>query len=180
MKKKFLTTFLSLILVINMTACSPSSKTDLDGRKPAISSPSAPVSTTASDSAVSAPSDASEEKGGTEKYTSLEEWIDSEEKEQIVTQANDQLSSIGVSVDFFAEDNILVMAYSFAKQQKMDVSQSEIDESFAQKVAPVFADSAASLYESFESEYGLALEDIKVVVYNADGKELYSKYHSES
>lgn len=180
MKKKFLTAFLFLILVINMTACSPSSKAYSDDWEPAVSAPSAPVSTTASDSAVSASSDSSEEKDGTEKYVSLEEWINSEEKKQIVTQANDQLSSIGVSVDFFAEDNILVMAYSFAKLQKMDASQSEIDESFAQKVAPVFADSAASLYESFESEYGLTLEDIKVVVYNADGKELYSKYHSES
>lgn len=162
MKEKFLMALLSLILIINMAACSPFAETDPDGR----------------DFSVSAPSDSSEEKDGTEKYASLEDWIDSEEKEQIVTQANDQLNSIGVSVDFFAEDNILVMAYTFTKQKKMNVPQSEIDESFAQKVTPVFADSAASLYESFESEYGLALDDIKVVVYNADGKELYSQYHT--
>lgn len=178
MKEKFLTAFLLLILVISMTACSPSSKTDSDGKDFSESTASESLESASSPSD-SAASESSEEKGGTGKFASLEEWLNSEEKEQIVTQANDQLSSLGLSVDFLTEDNILVMEYSFTKQQKMAASQSEIDESFAKKVAPVFVDSAASLYESFESEYGLTLEDIKVVVRNADGKELYSKYHSE-
>lgn len=156
MKKKILAITLSLMLALGLAACGKANEAD---------------------STDATPSGSEDSPAG---YDSLESWLDSEDKEQTVTAANSQLNVSGLSIEFYAEgENILVIEYSYTTQQNVGSNQSEIYKTFDEKAAPVFSSLVASLFDSFESEYGVVLEDIKLVFRNADGAELYSRYYSE-
>lgn len=115
-----------------------------------------------------------------QEYASLEDWMSSDEQRMVVSAVNSQLESSGLSIDFYAEGNVMVMDYTYTEQQDLaGLSQEAIASIFDDQLAPLFSSLVSSLFDSFEDDYGLILDDIKLVFRNADGTELYSKYFSE-
>ena len=115
-----------------------------------------------------------------QEYASLEDWMNSDEQKLVVSAVNSQLEPSGISIDFYAEGNVMVMDYTYTEQQDLDgLSQEDIASVFDEQVAPTFSGMVASLFDSFETDYGLVLDDIKLIFRNADGTELYTKYFSE-
>lgn len=115
-----------------------------------------------------------------QEYASLEDWMNSDEQKLVVSAVNTQLESAGISIDFYAEGNVMVMDYTYTEQQDLEgLSQEDIASIFDEQVAPTFSGMVASLFDSFENDYGLVLDDIRLIFRNADGTELYTKYYSE-
>lgn len=113
-------------------------------------------------------------------YDSLDAWITSEEKDTIVDLVNSQLESSGLTLELYAEDNVLVMEYTYIEALDLsDYGQEEIDSMFDEQIAPTFLSTGEHMFDSFEAEYGLVLDDVKVVFLNADGSEIYSRYSSD-
>lgn len=113
-------------------------------------------------------------------YDSLEAWMESDDKNTIVTLVNSELESSGLTADFRAEGNVLVMEYTYT--EALDLSgytQDEIDAIFDEQVAPTFLSTGEQMFDSFEGEYGLVLDDVKVVFLNADGSQIYARYSSD-
>ena len=117
---------------------------------------------------------------GTQTYDSLEAWMDSADKDAVTSLVNSQLESSGLTMDLHAEDNVLVMEYTYAEEMDLTgYSQEEIDSIFDEQIAPTFLSTGEQMFDSFESEYGLVLTDVKVVFLNADGSQIYSRYSSD-
>lgn len=115
-----------------------------------------------------------------EEYASLEDWINSDEKKMGVDAVNSELEPAGISVDLYAEGNVLIMDYTYTEQQDLEgLTQEDISAVFEESVLPAFSSLITDLFDSFESDYGLVLDDIKLIYRNADGTELFSKYYSE-
>lgn len=115
-----------------------------------------------------------------QEYASLEDWMNSDEQKLVVSAVNSQLEPSGISIDFYAEGNVMVMDYTYTEQQDLaGMSQEDIASVFDEQIAPTFSGMVASLFDSFETDYGLVLDDIKLIFRNADGTELYTKYFSE-
>ncbi|MCM1187603.1 MAG: DUF4854 domain-containing protein [Lachnoclostridium sp.] len=194
MKKKFLIILLSLLFIFSLTGCGSARaleeppQTDSSDR-PAETDSSENISTASAEAGnPSAESNSTKnnfsENNSTETVSkeilSLQDWLDSENKEQNVAGANAQLNPIGLSLDFYAEDdNILVLEYTFSEQQDLGDDMAEIQKTFYESLASVYSDSVTSLFNDFESEYGIILADIKLVFLNADDTELYFRYYKE-
>ncbi len=115
-----------------------------------------------------------------QEYASLEDWISSDEQNLVVSTVNSQLEPLGLSIDIYAEGNVMVMDYTYTEQQDLEgLSQEDIASVFDEQVVPTFSSMVASMFDSFENSYGLVLDDIKLLFHNADGTELYTKYFSE-
>ncbi len=115
-----------------------------------------------------------------QEYATLEDWMNSEEQETVVSAVNSSLESYGLAIDFYAEGNVMVIEYTYTEQQDMDgLSQEDIASMFDEQIAPTFSGMVSSMFDSFEADYGLVLDDIKLIFCNADGTEIYSKYFSE-
>ena len=116
----------------------------------------------------------------TDSYGSLDEWMDGEEQKLIVTMVNEQLASVGLMIDIYADGNVLVMDYAYTEQQDLEgYTQEEINTVFEEQVIPTFSSMVTSLFDSFESDFGLILDDIRLVFRNADGTQLYSCDYSD-
>lgn len=121
-----------------------------------------------------------EEGGGSSDYANLDEWMVGDERELIINAVNTQLASSGMMMDVYADGNVLVMDYTYTEQQDLEgLTQEDIDAVFDEQVAPTFSSMVTSMFDSFESEYGLILDDIRLVFRNADGTELYSCDYSD-
>lgn len=121
-----------------------------------------------------------EEGGGSSDYANLDEWMAGDERELIINAVNTQLASSGMMMDVYADGNVLVMDYTYTEQQDLEgLTQEDIDAVFDEQVAPTFSSMVTSMFDSFESEYGLILDDIRLVFRNADGTELYSCDYSD-
>ena len=115
-----------------------------------------------------------------QEYASLEDWISSDEQKLVVSTVNSQLEPLGLSIDIYAEGNVMVMDYTYTEQQDLEgLSQEDIASMFDEQVVPTFSSMVSSMFDSFENSYGLVLDDIKLLFNNADGTELYTKYFSE-
>lgn len=113
-------------------------------------------------------------------YATLDDWMAGDEQNLIVSMVNEQLASAGLTIDIYADGNILVMDYTYTEQQDLEgYTQEEIDTVFNEQVAPTFSSMVANMFDSFESEYGLVLDDIRLVFRNADGTQLYSSNYSD-
>ncbi len=113
-------------------------------------------------------------------FASLEDWMNSDEQKALINAINQQFESVGVTIDFYAEGNVMVMDFTSTEQMDLEgISQEDMASMFESQVASVFSGMGSSLFDSFESDYGLVLDDIKMVFRNSDGTELFSKYFSE-
>jgi len=113
-------------------------------------------------------------------FASLEDWINSDEQKALVNAINQQFESVGATIDFYAEGNVLVMDFTATEQMDLGgTGQDDITRIFESQIASAFSDMGPKLFDSFESDYGLVLDDIKIVFQSYDGTELFSKYFSE-
>lgn len=113
---------------------------------------------------------------GTQNFDSLQEWIDSEEKRLVVDTVNEMLASSNLVYDMRAEDDVLVMEYTYLEQIDFgDMTQEDIDALFNESIAPL----ADNLATSFQSSYGFTVSDVCLIIYNLDGTKIYEKNISE-
>lgn len=107
-------------------------------------------------------------------YDSLQDWLTSEEARMIIESTNNTLASSGMTVDLAADGNIFVYEYYISDDLGIEsLSQDQI----AMVLDPVIESqrtSLTALFGSFESEYGIHLDGIRVVFYTAGGDKLYS------
>lgn len=119
------------------------------------------------------------ESSGTTSYASLEEWINSEEKTLVANMLNEQLASTGMSVDLYADGNILVLDFTFTEFIDLSGLDQEQIDSQIDTLLSSFSPVAANLLDTFDSNYGLILDDVRLIFRNADGTELYSRDSSD-
>lgn len=113
------------------------------------------------------------------RYDSLEEWLESPEKELILKTSNAQAGD-GVIIDFLANGNTLIMDYTYTEQADFSgFTQDEMNDLFKAIVTPEFIEALNSSFRTFETDFKVPLDDIQVIYRNADGTVLYSFYLSD-
>lgn len=101
----------------------------------------------------------------TEQYGSLKEWINSASKESFVSAINPSLEQVGLSVDFEADGDTLILIYRFTEQQDLpDYTEEELKDSFASSLSG----SVASMQENLETMLGFKISDMRIQIKNAD------------
>lgn len=125
-------------------------------------------------------SNGSASSSSTDTYATLDEWMAGEERNLIVTLVNEQLEPSGMTIDIYADGNVMVMDYTYTELQDLEgLTQEDINTVFDEQVAPTFSSMVTSMFDTFESDYGLVLDDIRLIFRNADGTELYSCDYSD-
>ena len=107
-------------------------------------------------------------------YDSLQAWVESDEAKLAVQQSNDALASSGMTVNISADGNVLV--YEYYLSDELGISELPEDQMTASFESTVEAQKASitSLFESFETMYGLKVEAIRYSYFTEGGEELYS------
>ena len=107
-------------------------------------------------------------------YDSLQAWVDSEEAAMAIQESNDVLASSGMTVNISADGNVLVYEYYLSDDLGIsELPEDQMEASFESTVESQKA-SITSLFENFESLYGLKLEAIRYSYFTEGGEELYS------
>lgn len=119
------------------------------------------------------------ESSGTTSYANLEEWINSDEKTLIANMLNEQLASTGMSVELYADGNILVLDFTFTEPVDLSGLDQEQIDSQLDTMMSSFSPVASNLFDTFDSSYGLILDDVRLTFRNTDGTELYSRDSSD-
>ncbi len=111
---------------------------------------------------------------------SLQEWIDCGEMTLTADAVNEVLASYGVSVAFRADGSVLVMEFTYADSGTFSgMNREELDTFFSESVSPVLAPTAETLFETFRTEYGFELDDIRLTFCDENGALFYEKNLSE-
>lgn len=107
-------------------------------------------------------------------YDSLQAWVESDEAKAAVQASNDALASSGMTVQISADGNVLV--YEYYLSDDLGISELPEDQMAASFESTVESQKASitSLFESFETMYGLKLEAIRYSYFTEGGEELYS------
>jgi len=111
-----------------------------------------------------------------EEGGSLAEFIKGDVMKKTVDFVNEQLKESNLKCEFSSEgDDTLVIKYTFLSQQVFDgVSSEAIVEAFDKGVAPVLEEQGKGMVTELEG-YGLSVKNLKLIINNADGTELYCK-----
>lgn len=105
-------------------------------------------------------------------YDSLQAWLESDEAVQTIEAANDMLASSGMTMNMSADGSILVYEYYVSDALGLsDVPEEDIAASFDASVESQRA-SIVSMFDSFESQYGLTLDAVRFAYYTEDGSKL--------
>ncbi|MGN0400831.1 MAG: DUF4854 domain-containing protein [Acetatifactor sp.] len=113
-------------------------------------------------------------------YASLDDWINSPEKDATAKAVNSTLESMGLSADFGADGDILEMIYRFLDYQDYSTfTEEQIYTAFDENVAPVLISSGESMSSAFYEQYHIAISDIRLLIYNSDGTLVYERLLSE-
>ncbi len=162
MKRKLLT----LVLVATM-ALSFAAYGSKDNNSATTGSSSAQASTQSSASAESSSQ-------AEDKTMTLEDWLKTDDAKQAESATNSALASTGMSVKLAADGDIFVYEYTLPDS---DTYSSLTADDLAAAFDPVIEANKAgltSLFESFESTYGIKLSGARFTFLTADGTELYS------
>lgn len=110
------------------------------------------------------------ESSGNSGYSSLDDWL-LKGKDEFVASINPSLESSGLTVDFGADGDILVLIYQFTQQVDLpdDYSAEELQEYFVDNMAASLGESAASMQDGLEVLLGFDIPDIRIQAKNADG-----------
>ena len=102
------------------------------------------------------------------------------DKRLVIDTVNEMIASSNLACDMRAEDDVLVMEYTYLEQLDFgDMTKEDIDALFDESVVPGFVTMADNLVTSFQADYGLTLGDVRLVFYNLDGTLIYEKNLSE-
>lgn len=101
-----------------------------------------------------------------EHYSSLEEWVGSAGKDSFVSAINPSLEQVGLTIDFEADGDTLILIYRFTEQQVIpDYSQEELEASFASSLGA----SAESMQDNLQTMLGFKIGSMRIQIKNADG-----------
>jgi len=105
----------------------------------------------------------------------LAEWVEGDDITAAEEQLNTLYSSMGLSADFSAEgDDILVFSCIYKEQQDLSgVSQSDINAAFSSQLEGL-SSTMEPMFDACKSETGVTLSCIRVKYVNADGSVIYS------
>lgn len=165
MKKKLLTLALAASLVMSFAACGSNGNSSADN-----SSSSATQSSTAQSSAASTESSSQAE----DDAMTLADWLETDEAKQAESATNSALASTGMSVKLAADGDVFIYEYTLPDS---DVYAGLSADDLATSFDPVIEANKSqlvSLFETFESEYGIKLSGARFTFLAADGTEIYS------
>lgn len=107
-------------------------------------------------------------------YDSLQAWLESDDAALTIETTNQILASSGMTLDLSADGNIMVYEYYVSDELGMSsLTQEQLTASF-EPVVESQRSSIATLFSSFETEYGLVLDGVRFTFFTEDGTELYS------
>ena len=113
-------------------------------------------------------------------FSTLEEWINSPLKDQTAEIVNSSLTPMGLIADFGADDDVLEMIYTFVDYQDYTgISDADINLAFETNVAPTLANSCESMISAFDTQYGITISDVHLIIYNSDNTLIYDVYLSD-
>lgn len=106
----------------------------------------------------------------------LQELIDSAEMQAELKQVNSTLQSSGISCELESDgENTLVLIYTFTDTKDLgNLSKSQIQEQFDEKVGPVFEEQGKVIANAFK-QGGANVKTLVILLYNGDGTLLYEK-----
>lgn len=107
-------------------------------------------------------------------YDSLEDWLASDEARLIIQSSNNSLASSGMTIDLTADGNVFVYEYYISDDLGVSALSQEQIAAALDPVVESQRASLTSLFDSFESQYGIRLDGIRVVFYTEGGDRLYS------
>lgn len=108
-------------------------------------------------------------------YGSLQDWIDSEEAQSVIDSTNAALASSGMTIDLSADGNVFVYEYYVSDDLGVKTLSQEQITAVLDPVVEGQRTNLTALFDSFQSEYGIRLDGIRVSFYTEDGDLLYSK-----
>ena len=113
-------------------------------------------------------------------FSTLEEWVNSPLKDQTAEIVNSSLAPMGLIADFGADDDVLEMIYTFVDYQDYTgSSDADIKLAFETNVAPTLANSCESMISAFDTQYGITISDVHLIIYNSDNTLIYDVYLSD-
>lgn len=162
MKKKLFALTLAATVVLSFAACGSDSNTSAS-----TGSSAASAASTESSAAVESSSQA-------EDAMTLADWITSDDAKAAEDATNSALASTGMTVKLAADGNVFV--YEYYLPSGSDYSGLTSDDLAAAFDPVIEANQASldSLFESFETTYGIKLDGARFTFFDADGNELYS------
>ena len=130
------------------------------------------------DPSVSTPSTGTD--ASSSSFSTLEEWVNSPLKDQTAEIVNSSLEPMGLIADFGADDDVLEMIYTFVDYQDYTgSSDADIKLAFETNVAPTLANSCESMISAFNTQYGITISDVHLIIYNSDNTLIYDVYLSD-
>lgn len=112
-----------------------------------------------------------------EQCSTLEEWLGSAGKESFVSTLNSSLEQSGVTIDFGADGDTLVMIYRFVDQLDLsDYTQEDLDilqESFIEILVSSFGSNTETMSDYWETLLGFKIDSMKFQIKNADGSLIF-------
>lgn len=106
--------------------------------------------------------------------TGLEAWIESEEAAAVVEAVNNQLASLGITIELAAEGNVFIYKYYLPDEFLSSLATEEGQSSFFSTMVDSASTSISSLFSTFEKTYGFTIEAVRFLFYSSDGTELFS------
>lgn len=106
------------------------------------------------------------------QYSSLEEWLGSADKETFVSTLNSSLAESGVTIDFGADGDTLLLIYRFVQQLDLSgYTQEDLDtlkDYFIVSMASSSGSDIESMSDYLEAVLGFKIKNMRIQIQNAD------------
>lgn len=102
------------------------------------------------------------------QYKNLKEWLDSDGKDSFVSAINPSLEPSGITMDFDADGDTLILIYRFVEQQDLSDYTQEDLEALSDNFAESIGSDAASMMQGLEAMLGFKIKDMRIQIRNAD------------
>lgn len=106
------------------------------------------------------------------QYRTLEEWLDSEDKESFISTLNSSLEGSGVTMDFGADGDTLLLIYRFVEQLDLSgYTQEDLDavkDYFIETIVSSSGSDVAMMSEYLEALLGFKIKNMRIQIQNAD------------
>lgn len=106
------------------------------------------------------------------QYSTLKEWLGSEDKETFISTLNASLEGSGVIMDFGADGDTLLLIYRFVEQLDLsDYTEEELDtlkDYFIDTIASSSGSDVTTMSDYLEAVLGFKIKDMRIQIQNAD------------
>lgn len=168
MKKKVLALTMSLMMALSFAACGSQPNEESSSSSEQQSS-SAEESSSTEESSSAADASTSDQ-----AYATLQDWMESDEAALTIETTNQVIASTGMTLDLSADGNVFVYEYYVSDDLGLSALSEEQLAASLDPVVEANKDSVTTLFDNFESGYGLVLDGVRFTFFTEDGTELYS------